>query len=178
MAAATASAWDLSPQEAGEVLAEWAADFRPAVPTAEQVQDYHDARARLTALTNDATWTRKYLEGSLAEVREFEQLTKMIANEAEPIGYQESHEVLMEGQLPRVKLISAISHMGKVGIPAEGIERIVTGDFSAEDIEWGRQQLDRAMATKEWTDGLLRGDPTCVHEFWAYTALVAAGKAA
>jgi hypothetical protein len=76
----------------------------------------------------------------------------------------------------RRDLIDTIGHLAKVGIPPEGIERALTGNFSAEDIEWAQGLLDKGMATKEWTDALLRGDPTVLHEWTALCAVIAAGK--
>jgi hypothetical protein len=75
--------WSLSPAEAGEILAERAGDFAAQVPSAEAIQDVHDARLRLTALMNTESWVRNFMSGSIAEKREFEALTQMIANEAE-----------------------------------------------------------------------------------------------
>jgi len=56
------------------------------------------------------------------------------------------------------------------------VVRTLTGNFSPEDIEWAQGWLDRGMATKEWTDALLRGDPTVLHEWTALCAVVSAGK--
>jgi hypothetical protein len=54
----------------------------------------------------------------------------------------------------------------------------LTGDFSEADIEWAQGWLDKGMATREWTDALLRGDPTVLHEWTALCAIVSAGKSA
>jgi hypothetical protein len=75
-------------------------------------------------------------------------------------------------------LVAEISHLAKVGIPEAGIVRTLTGDFSAEDIEWAQGWLERGMATREWTDALLRGDPAVVHEWTALCGMVSAGKSA
>jgi hypothetical protein len=174
-----ADVWSLSPEEAGAVLAVRAADFSPAVPTAEQVQDVHDARLRLAALTADPIWAKKFMEGSIPERREFEALTEMIANEGDaPFVSAPIESTFGDQSVRRQDLISEISHLGKVGIPAEGIERTLTGNFSEADVEWAQRELERGMATKEWRDGVLAGDPTCVHEWTALCAVVAAGKTA
>jgi hypothetical protein len=73
-------------------------------------------------------------------------------------------------------MIGMIDHLSKVGIPEEGIVRTLTGNFSNEDIEWAQGLLDKSMATKEWADALLRGDPTVLHEWTALCAVVSAGK--
>jgi hypothetical protein len=171
--------WSLTPEEAGAVLAERAADFRPAVPSAEQVQDAHDAKLRLEALSNDPAWVKKYLEGSIPERRELEALTETIAAEGDAPYVQAPIESTFGDQsIRRQDLISEISHLGKVGIPAEGIERTLTGNFSEADVEWAQRELERGLATKEWAAGVLAGDPTCVHEWTALCAVVSAGKVA
>jgi hypothetical protein len=178
MSDAAAGAWDLSPSEAGEVLSQRSADFAAQVPTT--AQDAHDARLILAAKTSDPNWARAFMSGSRAEREEFEALTQTIANEVDASGVvQAPIETTFGDQgIRRQDLIGAISHLGKVGIPPEGIAHIIAGDFPAEDIEWGQRELDRAMATPEWTDALLRGDPVATHEWTAWCALIAAGKAA
>jgi hypothetical protein len=56
--------------------------------------------------------------------------------------------------------------------------RTLTGDFSDNDVAWAQGELDRAMATKEWTAALLAGDPTVLHEWTAWCAIVSSRKAA
>jgi hypothetical protein len=170
--------WTLSPAEAGEILAERAADFAPQALTAEQVQDATDARIRLTQLTNDPVWAKKYMEGSPDEKREFEALTQQIADAGEGAPFMETPIEMTVGDqsVRRQDLISALSHLGGLGIPAEGIERIVTGEWSDEDVGWAQQLLDRGMATPEWTNALLRGDPAAVHEWTALCGVLSARK--
>jgi hypothetical protein len=180
MADATADSWNLSPSEAGAVLAERATDFAAPVPSAERIQDAYDARLRLTALTNDPAWAKRFMEGSIPERLEFEALTQAIADESQAQGdsfVQAPIELTVGDQSTRRQdLIAEINHLAKVGIPSEGIERILLGDFSAQDVEWAQGLLDKGMATKEWTDALMRGDPVIVHEWTALCAVVSAGK--
>jgi hypothetical protein len=183
MAESQADAWSLSPSEAGEVLAERSADFAAPVPTAEQVQDAYDARLRLTSLTNDPAWAKRFMEGSIPERREFEALTQTIANADEAgaesvVGSPPIETTIGSESIRRQDWVAEIAHLSKVGIPEAGIVRTLTGDFSEADIEWAQGWLDKGMATKEWTDALLRGDPTVLHEWTALCAVVSAGKSA
>jgi hypothetical protein len=160
--------WSLTPEEAGQVLAERAADFAPQPLTAEQVQDATDARIRLSQLTNDPAWAKRFMEGNPAERREFEALTAMIANAADettPFVQAPAETTLGDQSARRQDLISVISHHGKLGLPVENIEKTLTGDWTAEDVEYAQACLDQGFATKEWVDGLLRGDPVCVREW-------------
>jgi hypothetical protein len=174
-------AFGLSSAEAGQVLAERSADFATPVPTAEQVQDAHDARVRLAALVNNETWARNFMNGSIPERQEFEALTQAIASEGEAGGYNveaSSIEVTVGDQVRRQDVIAEIGHLSKVGIPAEGIERILTGDFPLGSVEEAQALLDKGMATKEWREALLAGDPETVHSWTVYCAIVSSGKAA
>jgi hypothetical protein len=170
----------LSPAEAGAVLAERSRDFAPHVPSATEVADAHDAKLRLSALTSDPTWAKNFMAGSRAERLEFERLTEMIAAESEGQPFVQTPIEMTVGSegIRRQDLISAISHLGKVGIPEAGIVRTLTGDFSDEDREWAQTELDRAMATPEWGAALLREDPEAVHQWTAWSAVIASGKSA
>jgi hypothetical protein len=176
--------WSMTPQQASEQLAAMQAAYdaksAPPVPTADQVESADDAAQRLARLTADETWMRKYAQGSRAERLEYERLTQMIAAGADETGMSVrvgDVEVVEEGGLRRADLFGTLSDLNKVGIPLEGLERILDGNFSDEDIAWAERELDRGLATKEWTDALLRGDPTVRHEFTALCAVVSAGKA-
>jgi hypothetical protein len=187
-ATADVDIWSLTPEQATAYLDQKSAQFEAQqtarVPTAEEVESAesaYDAEVRLARLTADETWMRKYAEGSRAERAEYEQLTRMIAAAAAETGLSirvGDVEVVEEGGISRASLFGVLSDLNKVGIPLEGLERILDGNFSDEDVAWAERELDRGMATKEWTDALLRGDPTVRHEFTALCAVVSAGKAA
>jgi len=179
-AAATVDPWSMTPAQAGEALAQKSAQFAARVPSAAEVQDADDAAHRLAALTADRDWARKFQQGSRAEREEYERLTQTIAAAADEAGtsvHVGSVETI-EGPhgVRRQDMIGMIDHLSKIGIPEEGVVRTLTGNFSPEDIEWAQGWLDRGMATKEWTDALLRGDPTVLHEWTALCAVVSAGK--
>jgi hypothetical protein len=180
MADVAQDAWSLSPAEAGQVLSERQADFAAPVPAAEQVQDATDARIRLASLTGNAAWAKKFMEGSIPERQEFEQLTATIAAEAEGQPFVQAPIEMTVGDqsVRRQDLISEISHLSKVGIPEEGVVRTLTGDFSDSDRAWAQTELDRAMATPEWGAALLRGEPEAVHAWTAWSAVIASGKSA
>jgi hypothetical protein len=175
----------MTPEQATAVLeqksAEFAAKQAAPVPTADQVESADDAAQRLARLTADESWMRRYAAGSRAERLEYEQLTRAIAAGAAETGLPirvGDVEVVEEGGMRRADLFGTLSDLHKVGIPLEGLERILDGNFSDEDVAWAERELDRGMATKEWTDALLRGDPTVRHEFTALCAVVSAGRAA
>jgi hypothetical protein len=160
--------------------AEFAAQFTPQLPSAEQIQDARDAEQLLARLTCDPVWVRKFTEGERHTRAEYERLTAMITDGRDQTGSAVigDVEVVEEGGVRRADLLGVITDLDRIGVPTEGIIRTLNADFSPEDIEWAETELNRALATKEWTDGLLRGDPTCRHEFTAWCAVIAAGKAA
>jgi hypothetical protein len=174
----------MTPEQATQWLdnraVEFAARSAAPVPSRGQVESAYDAEVRLAALTSNVDWIRKFTAGSPAERREYEELKAIIADGADETGMsiRVGDAEVVEGPfgVRRSDLFGALSDMNKIGIPVEGLERFLDGNFSEEDQLWAQQSLDRAMATKEWTDGLLRGDPTCLHEFTAWCAVVSAGK--
>jgi hypothetical protein len=174
----------MTPAQATAYLDQKSAQFEaqsaPQPPSAEQIEDARDAEVRLAKLTCDPVWVRKFTEGSRAERAEYERLTSLIAAGANETGSAVVGDVeVVEGPhgVRRQDLIGTIEDLSKIGIPDEGIIRTLNADFSDEDIEWAQRELDRGLATKEWTDALLRGDPTVLHEFTALCAVVSAGKA-
>jgi hypothetical protein len=72
----------------------------------------------------------------------------------------------------RQDLITAIDDLSKTGIPPEGVVKIVEGDWTAEDVEWAEGLLAKGMATPAWVEGVLAGDPTCLHEFRALCGVI------
>jgi hypothetical protein len=181
---ATVDPWSMTPTQASAALdqksAQFAAQSVAPVPSAEQVQDADDAAHRLAALTADRDWLAKFTRGSIAERQEYEALTEAIkagVDETGSIRVGEVETVVGPHGVRRQDLISTIEHLSKVGIPEQGVVRTLTGDFSDEDVEWAQAELDKAMATKEWTDALLRGDPTALHAWTALCAVVSSRKA-
>jgi hypothetical protein len=174
----------MTPAEAGQWLeqktAEYAARRTAPVPSREQVEDAHTAEVRLAALLADPNFARRFSEGGAAERRELEELQEIIAAAADETGMsvRVGDAEVIEGPhgIRRSDLFGALSDLNKVGIPEAGLERILDGNFSEEDQMWAQRELDRAMATPEWTAALLRGDPVAKHEFTAWCAVISAGK--
>jgi hypothetical protein len=71
--------WSLSPEEAGEVLAAYAADFRPA-PAPLRPSNAREARMKVAELTADPEFARRYLEGSIEARETLQSLHELIAN--------------------------------------------------------------------------------------------------
>jgi hypothetical protein len=171
--------WSLTPEQAGAELDARSQSFAAQVPSPEQIQDVYDAQVRLAALTADPTWVRNFNAGRAAEVAEFNQLTQLIADAADettPFVQAPAETTLGDQSARRQDLIATIEDLSKVGIPEEGVVRILTGDFPPDYIEWAQQNLDRCIANKEWTDALFRNDPAVLHEFRAWCGVIAAGK--
>jgi hypothetical protein len=174
----------MTPAQASAALdqksAQFAAQSAVPVPSVEQVQDADDAAHRLAALQADPIWAKRFMSGSVAEQREYEALREVIkagADETGSIRVGEVETVVGPHGVRRQDMIGMIDHLSKVGIPEEGVVRTLTGNFSDEDVEWAQVELDKAMATKEWTDALLRGDPTALHAWTALCAVVSSRKA-
>jgi hypothetical protein len=172
----------MTPEQASAALAQKSEQFAAQVPSAEAVQDLRDAELRLAALTADPDWVRRFQQGSIAEREEYERLTQTIAAAAgeDGLSVHVGQVETVEGPhgVRRQDMIAAIEHLSKVGIPEEGVVAALTGDFPQQDIEWAQGVLEKGMATPEWRQALLNGDPTVLHEWTALCAVVSAGKAA
>ena len=184
-ATANPDPWSMTPEQATAYLdqksAQYDAQQSAPVPTAEQVDDAYLAELRLAKLSADPIWARKVAEGARAERAEYAALVETIAAGVDELGgtvVGQVETVVGDNAVRRSDMISTIEDLSRIGIPDEGIIRILNADFSDNDIEWAQRELDRGLATKEWTDALLRGDPTCLHEFRALCGVIAAGKAA
>jgi hypothetical protein len=152
----------------------------PPAPTAEQIaasQDAGDARARLASLLADPNFARRYSEGGLAERREIAELQQIIAAGADETGMSidAGAEIVDAVSDPhatrRHELFGALSDLSKAGIPVEGLEKILNGDFSDADVEFAERELDRLKNDPDWQRRLLAGDRTARHEQLAWSAV-------
>jgi hypothetical protein len=146
----------------------------------EQIQDAYDAEVRLAALTNQVEWIRKFTAGSAAERREYEELKEIIAAGADETGMsvRVGDAEVVEGPhgIRRSDLFGTLSDLNKVGIPEEGLERILDGNWSDADVEFAQRELDRLTATPAWREALCAGDPTARHEMTAWSAVISSRK--
>jgi hypothetical protein len=167
----------LSPAEARELHDEFVAGFHapPPPPTLEQCRDGRDAQIRLSVLTSDKDWIARFLAGGFAEKAEFHTLTEMVAAAADEGGFikvGEVETVMGDFGVARRDLIDSIADLGKTGIPPEGIERIVVGNWSDEDVAFARSELARLTATPSWREALVSGDPEARHQMRAWSAII------
>jgi hypothetical protein len=172
----------LSPAEATELLNEFTASFhKPAPPpTLEQCRDGRDAQVRLSAITSDKDWIARFLAGGAAEKAEFHALSEMVAAAADAGGYinvgELGENVVGEFGVRRTDMIDAISDLKRDGIPPEGIERILTGSFSDQDVQVAQYELNKLTSNSEWRGRLLSGDAEAKHQFRAWNAVIASRR--
>jgi hypothetical protein len=167
-----------TPQEATAWLNQRAAEYAAEqAARAEAAQGKTDAEIRLSRLAKDPDFLRRYAQGEPAARREHEALTQEIAA-GDEVGSVNVGPVEVVGEfgVRRSDLISEIDRLSRLGIPDEGVVKAITGDFTPEDIAWAQTELDKCLATREWVDGLLRGDPKILHERTALCAVISAGK--
>jgi hypothetical protein len=144
------------------------------------VQDAHTAEVRLAALLADPNFARRYSEGGIAERREISELQEIIAAGADETGMsvRVGEAEVVEGPhgIRRSDLFGALSDLKKIGIPEEGLERILDGNFSDSDVEFAERELNKLKATPAWREALLAGDPTARHEMTAWSAVISSRK--
>jgi hypothetical protein len=155
----------------------------PPAPTAEQVaagQDAYDAEIRLAALLADPNFARRYAEGGIAERREIEALKATIAAGGDAsvrIGDAEVVDAVSDVRaVRRHDLFGALHDLNKAGIPVEGLEKILDGNWTDNDVEFATRELDRLVNDPDWCRRLLAGDRTARHEQRAWSAVVGSRK--
>jgi hypothetical protein len=167
----------LSPEEATAWLNQRSVEYAAEqAARAEAMQGRTDAEIRLSRLAKDPDFLRRYAQGEPTARREHEALVQEIAAGEELGSVNVGPEVVGEYGVRRSDLIEEIERLSRLGIPEEGVVKVIAGDFTSEDIEWAQAELDKCLATREWVDGLLRGDPKILHERTALCAVISAGK--
>jgi hypothetical protein len=125
-------------------------------------------------------WIRKFTAGSAAERAEYEELKQIIAAGADETGMsvRVGDAEVVEGPhgIRRSDLFGALSDLNTVGIPVEGLERILDGNWSDADVDFAQRELNRLTATPAWRAALCAGDPTARHELTAWSAIVGSRK--
>jgi hypothetical protein len=125
----------MSPSEATSVLDGMIADLRSPVPLVPT--NANEARQRLNALSSDASWVKKYLEGDLKIREEAESLNQLIANgsldEALAGGPMETPEVTTGPDgLRRQDLLSAAADLRALWVDADDVERAISEVISPQ----------------------------------------------
>jgi hypothetical protein len=147
-----------------------AADMPPAMGTPASATE---ARARLTALKNDGAWRDKLLAGSGPQLREFQELTALVAQgDFASDGMEVVDSVSNSHALRRSGYEAGIAALrDQSGLPAESEAMIRAFDFAAEhgmvndlaptegDGIYAKQVLDRYLKSPEMRDKFLNGDP-------------------
>jgi hypothetical protein len=168
------------PEDRAELYDQYSAIFhRPAPPPSrEQVmagRDAYDAEVRLAALLADPNFARRYSEGGIAERREIEELKQTIAAGGDPsvrIGDAEVVDAVSDPRaMRRHELFGALTDLNRAGIPLEGLEKILDGNWSDDDVQFAERELDRLVNDPDWQRRLLAGDRTARHEQRAWSAV-------
>jgi hypothetical protein len=141
----------------------------PASPTTPT-----EARARLDHLTTDKQWAAKFEAGDADTRREFDTLTALVA-EARPGDRLDDVlagtatlpliETVTAGQLPTIKLMSAVDGLREAGISGDAIRQAVNGvKVSRIEYEAGKQLHAQRVSDAEWRKRLLAGDASARRE--------------
>jgi hypothetical protein len=156
----------LTPEQAGARLAEMARGPQPsATPTTAQ-----EAAARLRVITKDSKWSERFLSGNSPEVREFNDLSALIASGGdEAAGI--SDIITTVNALEDQQAVSPVAYEGLIGgLRSQGLPD--EAEQAIRDIDAGvrtdrpsqgdgaacRQVLDRLIKNPEWRQRVLAGD--------------------
>jgi hypothetical protein len=168
----------LSPQEATELLAEYAASYHAPPPAPLHPSTPAEASARLAQLRTDDAWCRKLNSGDIATREEFHQLSALAASAAP---FDPSADVAdwssgpgVGDQLSRRNMLSAADDLRAKGINEEAIHHFLNGGkYTVEtvrDAQFWLARMDRDPT-------LLRPDlpPDREYQMLAQRMIIAAG---
>jgi hypothetical protein len=174
----------LSPQEAGAILEQRAADFATPAPLAPV--NAREADARLAALIADPAWARKLLSGDVATVQEFERLSALKANVstvdaiADPAAQVIETTIGAEG-LRRQDLISAAADLRRLWQDSDNCEAAIASvldpnatvdaDLLQNMQAWKAQALSDPAFIEMW----MRGDLWATQRMTLANAVIAIG---
>jgi hypothetical protein len=154
----------MSPQEAGAALAAFEAASRGPGPTAEP-KTVAEVTARLSALTNSATFRDKLLAGDVEAAKVFDTLTsKLAAEDAAPADLAMAGilpsgiETISGNQLTTRQMADSANAMRSWGLNDECIKEALVGAKISPEIY--RRALSRRaerLSDPEWTERLLAG---------------------
>ncbi len=131
-----------------------------------------DAQAALNALTADKEWGKALMNGNPAARKQFDDLTRAIANVSNDVLARETTEatdplavaVTGKEESPR-NLRDAIAHLKTLGLSDAATAEAIKGSVNSSEIYEECLQLQRSRhGDKEWVKKYLAGDYAAVRE--------------
>jgi hypothetical protein len=157
----------LTPAEAGAKLAELEAAYR-APPPSGTPQTAAEAKVRLEHLTSSREFAERFTKGDTAAMREFRELTEMLAKGSERLDFSEIETVdtvSNPGAIPKAHyegLLAGLKEGGMIDSAEQYLRDLDTGVRTdrptAGDGTACRQALDRLMKDPEFVRGALNGE--------------------
>jgi hypothetical protein len=180
---------EMTSEQATAKLAELQAayDARTAPPAPpEKPTTASEAKARLDHLTANKEWGKKLEAGSADEVREFKELTAMVAStdpeaRLERVLAGEVHnntmiETVSERELSTSKLAIAVDDLKSRGFSPKAIREIFTGEkMSPEHVAAAAHLKERALRDPAFTKAYLAAEPDAVEAMTLWNAIIVGG---
>jgi hypothetical protein len=141
---------------------------QPAAPTTAP-----EAAARLSTLTANPQWGQKYLAGDVATVKEFNDLTGLVASAdtaAEALAGKFSTPATADTHVLGV----GVEQLRQVGLTDDVIKSVVAGTpVSAAEHAAVKRLMASKMADQGWTERLLKGDADTKKQFTLMSIVLA-----
>jgi hypothetical protein len=175
----------MSAAEAGTKLAELQVAYDGAAPTTTP-QTAAEARARLAGLTANEAWANLLMTGDAATRREYEALTRMVANgdaTADAVANTPAGEPLIEvtsgpDGLTGHNLRSAVAALREDRFSDLAIQQVMDGTpQSASDVALAQERRARAMRDPAWVKSFLEGDQVAKADMTLWNAVLTNGAA-
>jgi hypothetical protein len=154
--------YPLSQADAAQRLVEMTAAYRAANPTTDLSPQ--QAEQRLAAMA------KQFREAN----RE-----KLSTRDAGIVGHDEPprpFETTQGGQLSLRNTLKAIEDLRDLNIPEVGLQRILAGDWTQEDVDWAKAGKQRLLGSPELRQRVLSGDIDAVRSLAGISAVLASRR--
>jgi hypothetical protein len=142
---------------------------QPAAPTTAP-----EAAARLSTLTANPEWGQKYLAGDVATVKEFNDLTGLVAN-ADTAAEALTGKFTSPSTADAHVLGVGIEQLRQVGLTDDVIKSVIDGaEVSQKEHDAVKRLLAQRQNDQGWCEKLLKGDSDTKREFTLMSVVLSA----
>jgi hypothetical protein len=146
---------------------------QPTAPTTPA-----EAATRLDALKQDATWSRSFLDGLPAQMKEYQGLRAMIdKSENVAVDMAMAGEYMGMNTPEHIEMMGAASMLRQAGVRDEIVRDVLAGSHVVSKDEFAKVKQFKAdkMTDPAWTKRLLSGDSEATREFHLMNIILTGG---
>jgi hypothetical protein len=171
--------YELSPQEAGEVLHELTQSFQQQAPLVPS--NAREAAERLAQLTANVEWSRRYMAGDLAARDEFKTLTEMVAAAPDIDAVSQPFQTTIDQDAKRSDVLSAAADLRALWNDSDNCEAAIASVLDPDAtvdrdlLQNMRDWKAQALTDPAFVEMLMRGDRWATQRMTLANAVIAIG---